>query len=60
MLEGIKEQEAELQQLYTELLEKTMCYLRTVSLSCDQHKDKPGGMCAEVKLVIFDHRLKKI
>ncbi|XP_045600179.2 HEAT repeat-containing protein 1 [Procambarus clarkii] len=41
--EATEEQAGELQELYRQLLEKTLCYLRTVSLSCDHHKDKPGG-----------------
>lgn len=41
--EVTKEQEKELQQLYKQLMEKTMCYLRSVSQLHDQQKDKPGG-----------------
>ncbi|KAG7163696.1 HEAT repeat-containing protein 1-like [Homarus americanus] len=41
--EVTKEQEGELQDLYKQLLETTLCYLQTVTLICDQHKDKPRG-----------------
>lgn len=37
------EQVEELQDLYRQLLEKALWYLDSVSLLCDQHKDKPGG-----------------
>ncbi|XP_047485960.1 HEAT repeat-containing protein 1-like [Penaeus chinensis] len=35
--------DGELQELYQQLLEKTMCFLRTVNELCDTNKEKPSG-----------------
>lgn len=35
--------DGELQELYQQLLEKTMCFLRTVNELCEANKEKPSG-----------------